>query len=146
MSSQENKKRPSTSAAANKPAGKRSKYDPRNISAPPATVKTEGARRSARQLVPSASSSSSSSSTKSKLASSPGPGNRTVVDSSSSDEVFECALEVAPSQAMEMATTAKQQRRATAALLKEVRHTIISLSSLLFTASCSLFGIQTLLT
>ena len=121
MSSQENKKRPSTSAAANKPSGKRSKYDPRNISAPP-TVKTEGVRRSTRQPVPSASSSSSASSTKSKAAaSSPGPGNRTVVDSSSSDEVFECALEVAPAQAVEMAATAKQHRRATAALLKEVR-------------------------
>ena len=51
------------------------------------------------------------------------PGNRTVADdSSSSDEVFECALEVDAKQAAEMATTAKQKRRATAALLKEVRN------------------------
>ena len=122
MSSQENKKRPSTTEAPGKP-GKKSRFDPRNIAAPPATVKVEGARRSTRQI-PSSSSSSSSVSSKTvkpSSSASSGPGNKTVADDSSSDdEVFECALVVNPSQAVEMASSKNQKKRATAALIQEV--------------------------
>ena len=121
MSSQD-KKRPSTSEAANRP-GKKSKFDPRNIAAPPPKVKVEGARRSTRQIPSVTSSVSSTQTLASSLASSQGPGNKTVADeSSSSDKVFECTLVVNPTQAAEMATSKNQKKRATAALMSEVRH------------------------
>jgi hypothetical protein len=127
MSSQENKKRPSTTSGG-KPSGKRSKFDPKNIATPPAKVKLEGAaakRRSARVIPSSASSASLADDTLLPSTSSvPDPGNKTIItDGSDSDEVFECALQVNAAQAKDMATTAKQKRRANEALLKEVRHT-----------------------
>ena len=119
MSSQESKKRPSTSAA--KSAQKRSKFDPRNIAAPPVTVKTEGKRRSTKAPVPSESSASSANPLPSTSSSAGDPGNKTIItESRDSDEVFECALEFNATEAMAMATSDKQKRRANKALLKEV--------------------------
>jgi hypothetical protein len=42
-------------------------------------------------------------------------------EDSSCDEVFECALQVNPAQAVEMAESRRQKKRANEALLKEVR-------------------------
>ena len=133
MSSQESKKRPSATSAG-KPSGKRSKFDPKNIAAPPAKIKLEGEagkRRSVRQIQSTASAASSkqgmgdaaSSSSSSPVASSSrDPGNKTIIsDDSSCDEVFECALQVNAAQAVEMAESGRQKRRANEALLKEVR-------------------------
>jgi hypothetical protein len=119
MSSQESKKRPSTSAA--KSVQKRSKFDPRNISAPPSKVKVEGKRRSAKALVPSESSASSMNPIPSVSSSAGDPGNKTIItESSDSDEVFECALAVNATEAVAMAASDKQKRRANKALLREV--------------------------
>ena len=116
----ESKKRPSSSGA--KSAQKRSKYDPQNIAAAPPKVKVEGKRRSVKAPVLSGSSSASSRNILPSVPSSAGdPGNKTIfTNGSDSDEVFECALEVNATEAVAMAATDKQKRRANNALLKEV--------------------------
>ena len=122
MAARDSKKRPSNTEAG--AAEKRSKFDPRNIAAPPSKSKAESGRRSVMQIPSEASTSTARVSSARSQASSVGPGNKTIItDGSDSDEVFECALQVNAAQAKDMATTAKQKRRANEALLKEVRHT-----------------------
>ena len=125
----ESKKRPSSSGA--KSAQKRSKCDPKNIAAPPTKVKLEGAganRRSVRQPSSAATASSAEDTLLASTSSATDPGNKTIISvsgDSSCDEVFECALQVNPAQAVEMAESRRQKRRANEALLKEVGHRYI---------------------
>ena len=118
MASRDSKKRPSTTAAG--AAEKRSKFDPRNIAAPPS--KANMGRRSVKQIPSEASTSKTSAASSVSIASSKGPGNKTIIttDDSEVDEVFECALEVNAKEAVGMAASARQKKRANEALLKEV--------------------------
>ena len=108
MASRDSKKRPSTTEAGG--AEKRSKFDPRNIAAPPAPARANMARRSVKQIPSEASASTAKSSVASS--SSAGPGNKTIIttDESEVDEVFECALEVNAKEAVGMAASARQKK------------------------------------
>jgi hypothetical protein len=79
------------------------------------------ARRSVKQIPSEASTSKTSAASSVSVASSKGPGNKTIItDDSEVDEVFECALEVNAKEAVGMAASARQKKRANEALLKEV--------------------------